>query len=94
MKFFFVELSCRIQLDGTKLREIFHLILLVFVSFATLTRGNCRRNKYSYNEIEHFRQFRTLSLFSNKTLNTKVREFLFLHVKCLCTKIHSTPGIV
>jgi hypothetical protein len=24
---------------------------------------NCRRNKYSYNEIEHFRQFRTLSLY-------------------------------
>jgi hypothetical protein len=44
MKFSFVELSCRIQLDGTKLREIFLLILLVhicfldnFHSFATLT---------------------------------------------------------
>jgi hypothetical protein len=32
MKFSFVELSCRIQLDGTKLREIFLLILLVFLS--------------------------------------------------------------
>jgi hypothetical protein len=24
---------------------------------------NCRRNKYLYNEIENFRQFRTLSLY-------------------------------
>jgi hypothetical protein len=32
MKFSFVELSCRIQLDGTTLREIFLHILLVFVS--------------------------------------------------------------
>jgi hypothetical protein len=39
MKFSFVEFSCRIQLDGTKLREIFLLILLVFVSSTISTRS-------------------------------------------------------
>jgi hypothetical protein len=39
MKFSFVELACRIQLDGTKLREIFLLILLVFVFWTISTRS-------------------------------------------------------
>jgi hypothetical protein len=60
MKFSFVELSCRIQLDGTKLREIFLHILVVFVSQII-----CRRNKYSYNQIENFRQFHENKISGN-----------------------------
>jgi hypothetical protein len=44
MKFSFVELSCRIQLDGTKLREIFLLILLVFVSSTISTSERSETN--------------------------------------------------
>jgi hypothetical protein len=83
MKFSFVEMSCRIQLEpsglscllpGNKFSKICRIIFNLFSlpcviitdnfhSFATVTRGNCRRNKYSYNEIKNFRQFRTLSLY-------------------------------
>jgi hypothetical protein len=49
MKFSFVELSCRIQLDGTKLREIFLPILLVFVFSTIVVETNTRimRSKIS-----------------------------------------------
>jgi hypothetical protein len=46
------KLSLVIQREGTKLPEIFDLIIRVFVlttvstTVATLTRGNCLRNKY------------------------------------------------